>query len=100
MKSDLCNETRIEPNHFVYFASIVRHKSFTDAAKETGASKSTLSRVVSMLEECAGTALLERTTRCVTVTEAGYELFQRCLEMYLAYLAGREAIASIRERSK
>ncbi|CAB3803032.1 hypothetical protein LMG28614_05725 [Paraburkholderia ultramafica] len=85
----------IEPNHLVYFACVVRHESFTAASKETGVSKSKLSRVISNLESQMRVRLLERTTRRVTATDAGYLLYQRCQEVYSALVAAHETIEAL-----
>jgi DNA-binding transcriptional LysR family regulator len=96
MTSPSSDKLGIEPNHLVYFACIVRHESFTGAAKETGVSKSKLSRVVSNLENQAGVRLLERTTRRVTLTDAGCLLYQRCQEVYAASVATHATIEAIK----
>ncbi|WP_408432357.1 helix-turn-helix domain-containing protein [Paraburkholderia sp. RL18-101-BIB-B] len=41
----------IKANHLVYFACVVKHRSFSVAAKEVRVSKSTLSRAVIDLEQ-------------------------------------------------
>jgi len=56
------------------FASVAHHQSFRRAALERGVSVSLLSQIVRRLEEQLGVALLTRTTRSVSVTEAGQEL--------------------------
>ncbi|MFM0150760.1 LysR family transcriptional regulator [Paraburkholderia sp. RL18-085-BIA-A] len=73
--------------------------SFTEAARETGVSKSTLSRMVTMLEEYVGMPLLERTTRRVNATDAGHTLYNQCLEVYAAWLAARETIGTIKREA-
>jgi DNA-binding transcriptional LysR family regulator len=85
----------IEANRFVYFACVVRHRSFSAAAKEVGVSKSKLSRLVADLEQELGVSLLTRTSRRVDVTHAGEQLYTRCLAVYKAVIATQKALDSI-----
>jgi len=59
------------------FAAVARHRSFRKAADERGVSASALSHALRALEERLGVRLLNRTTRSVTLTEAGQRLFRR-----------------------
>jgi len=59
------------------FASVARHRSFTRAAPECGVSASALSHAMRTLETRLGVRLLNRTTRSVTLTEAGEQLLAR-----------------------
>ncbi|PSS59729.1 LysR family transcriptional regulator [Ensifer sp. NM-2] len=56
------------------FEAVARHRSFTTAAAELGISQSSLSYAVGQLEQRIGMALLARTTRNVSPTEAGQRL--------------------------
>ncbi|CZT37247.1 LysR family transcriptional regulator [Rhizobium sp. 9140] len=56
------------------FETVARHRSFTAAAAELGISQSSLSYAVSQLESRIGMALLARTTRNVSPTQAGQRL--------------------------
>jgi DNA-binding transcriptional LysR family regulator len=57
------------------FQLVVRHRSFTKAAREAGISVSALSRQMQGLEEKLGLDLLNRTTRSVEITDAGKYLY-------------------------
>jgi DNA-binding transcriptional LysR family regulator len=59
------------------FVAVARQRSFRQAAKERGVSASTLSEAMRRLEEQLGVRLMNRTTRSVTLTEAGRRLFDR-----------------------
>lgn len=59
------------------FAAVVRHGSFTSAARALGESKSVVSRRVSALEERMGARLLHRTTRRIEVTDVGLAVYER-----------------------
>ena len=50
---------------------IAEHRSFSEAAREEGISQSALSRQIANVESRLGIRLFERTTRQVTITEAG-----------------------------
>jgi DNA-binding transcriptional LysR family regulator len=66
------------------FAETARRLSFADAADALGVTRSTLSRRVQKLEAQVGAQLLNRTTRVVSLTEAGsayYQYTTRILDM-------------------
>ncbi|MDY0977682.1 LysR family transcriptional regulator [Massilia sp. CFBP9012] len=57
-----------------WFARIAHHRSFTRAADEMGVSRAALSQNLKALEKELGTRLLYRTTRDMSLTEAGQQL--------------------------
>ncbi|MBL4597949.1 MAG: LysR family transcriptional regulator [Rhizobiaceae bacterium] len=59
------------------FAEVAQRKSFTEAAKSLGMSKSAVSQHVSRLEEQMGLQLLSRNTRGMSVTANGLKLCMR-----------------------
>lgn len=63
------------------FAKVAENQSFTKAAQELGIEKSTVSSKVSQLEKHLGVRLLNRTTRLVTLTEAGEGYYQYCRQI-------------------
>ncbi|WP_175857436.1 LysR family transcriptional regulator [Burkholderia anthina] len=63
-------------NDLLVFVAVARDRSFTRAAARLGVSQSALSQTVRDLEGRLGVRLLTRTTRSVSTTEAGEELFQ------------------------
>jgi DNA-binding transcriptional LysR family regulator len=80
-------------NDLLVFLAVARDRSFTRAAARLGVSQSALSQTVRDLETRLGVRLLTRTTRSVSTTEAGEELFQAVaprideIEMKLAAVA-------------
>jgi DNA-binding transcriptional LysR family regulator len=67
------------------FVRVARLGSFSRAARELGLSQPSASRIVSALEREVGAALMLRTTRAVTLTEAGTDYLAR-VEPLLAAL--------------
>lgn len=61
------------------FVRTIESGSFTQAASQLGLSKSAISRRLSDLEARLGTQLVLRTTRSLSLTEAGEALFQRAV---------------------
>ncbi len=75
------------------FAHVAEERSFTAAAERLGISRGMATRYVAQLEEHLGARLLNRTTRRVSLTEAGTAYFERCTQL-LADLDEAEAAAS------
>ncbi len=65
-------------NEMLVFAQVVQTGSFTTAAAKLGMPKSTVSRKVSELEERLKTRLLQRTTRKLSLTDAGRTYYDYC----------------------
>lgn len=82
----------MNPNHLnlqevLTFIEVARHESLSDAAVAMRVSTATVSRRLSRLEERLGTALLNRSTRSLTLTEVGeryLETASRGLELILS----------------
>jgi DNA-binding transcriptional LysR family regulator len=64
-------------NRIATFVRVVETESFTAAARALQVSKSSISRVVSQLEEELGVRLLQRTTRKLRLTDAGRAYYAR-----------------------
>lgn len=58
------------------FALVVRHQSFSTAARETGLTRSAVSQRIARLEAKLGVELLRRTTRRVAPTAQGLALYE------------------------
>lgn len=63
-------------NNLAAFAIVARERSFTRAAAQLGVSQSALSQTVGALEKRLGLRLLTRTTRSLSLTDAGERLLQ------------------------
>lgn len=65
-------------NGMMLFAAVVRTKGFSQAARDLGLPKSTISRKVAQLEEQLGVRLLQRDTRNLSLTQVGALFYQHC----------------------
>src|SRR5262249_17481410 len=74
------------------FARVARKGSFSAAGRELNIPQSTASRTIATLEREIGAALLVRTTRAVTLTDAGLDFLAR-IESVLAELDEAEHAA-------
>ena len=68
----------INLNDLAVFERVAAFRSFSDAARALGLSKSSVSRAVDRLEASLGDRLLQRSTRSVQLTLAGAALQERC----------------------
>ena len=77
------------------FARVVQAGSFTKAAAELGMPKSTVSRKVSELEERLGARLLQRTTRKLSLTDAGRTYFDYSARVVAEVEDAERAVSSL-----
>jgi DNA-binding transcriptional LysR family regulator len=63
------------------FIKVVQARSFSAAARQTGVSPAAVSRRISMLEQELGVRLIYRTSRKLTLTEAGQTLFESAVKI-------------------
>lgn len=75
------------------FAKVAETHSFSEAARRLRSSKSAVSRHIAALEADLGARLFHRTTRSLTLTEAGRDYFARTSQV-LADLAEADASVS------
>ena len=67
----------VDLNGVAVFLAVAGAKSFTTAARQLGVTRSAVSQAIRRMEDRLGVALVHRTTRSVSLTEAGEELFRR-----------------------
>jgi DNA-binding transcriptional LysR family regulator len=79
-------------NNLYFFAKVVDSGSFTAAAEVLGIQTSKLSRRIGELEKELGVRLLNRTTRKLSLTEAGKTLHHHCVALIAEAEAARDAI--------
>ena len=77
------------------FARIAEKGSFTAAAKSLGRSKAFVSQQLTKLEELLGIQLLFRTTRQLSLTEAGKVYLEYCQDIIRSAAAAKRSIAAL-----
>jgi DNA-binding transcriptional LysR family regulator len=82
-------------NEILVFARVVQAGSFTKAATVLGMPKSTVSRKVSDLEDRLDTRLLQRTTRKLSLTDAGRTYFDYCSRIVAEVEDAERAVGSL-----
>jgi DNA-binding transcriptional LysR family regulator len=63
------------------FVRVVDQKSFSEAARISGLTKSAASKALRRLEESLGTKLINRTTRHLSLTESGMIVYERAVRI-------------------
>lgn len=81
-------------DHLRLFVDVVHAGSFAAVARERGLDPSSISRAVQGLERDLGVALLFRTTRSLSLTEAGRAYFQRVEPLVAELDAAAEQVGS------
>jgi LysR family transcriptional activator of dmlA len=79
------------------FARVVEAGSFTAAARDLGLSTPVVSKRIGELEHELGTRLLYRTTRKLSLTEAGAAFYQHCARLVEEAKLAEEAVARLNE---
>ena len=87
----------MEIAHLSSFYEVVQRGSFSAAADALGVSKGMLSRHVSALESALNAQLLQRTTRRLSLTEAGRVLHQQAGEIFALAREAEEGIRALTE---
>lgn len=81
--------------YLVTFAHVVDAGSFAGAAQRLGIAASAASKHVSKLERALGARLLQRSTRKLSLTEAGAAYYQHCARIVEELEQSREAVARL-----
>ncbi|WP_293764836.1 LysR family transcriptional regulator [uncultured Aquitalea sp.] len=79
------------------FAMVVEKGSMNGAARELGMTPSAVSQHISKLEKEHEVSLLHRTTRKLTLTEAGSLFYQGCADMLAAARLAEQRLAELRD---
>src|ERR1041385_6075043 len=86
-------------NDIYFFASVVQYGGFSAAARTIGIEKTRLSRRIAALEKRLGVRLLQRTTRALSLTEAGQRFFERCVATVEGAQAAYDSVAELRREA-
>ncbi|MDD0841746.1 LysR family transcriptional regulator [Pseudomonas sp. Gutcm_11s] len=79
------------------FASVVEKGSMVAAAEALGMTASAVSQQIRKLEESTQVSLLHRTTRKLTLTEAGAQLYQSCRQIVQLAEQAEQRLAELRD---
>ena len=82
-------------NDLYFFAKVADFCSYTAAAKALGLQTSKLSRRIAALESELGVRLINRTTRRLSLTEAGKTLHRHCLALLDEAQAAKDAMSQL-----
>lgn len=88
---------RYSYNDLHVFMLVAREGSFTKAATKLGVAQSGVSRTIRELEQHLGLQLLTRTTRKLSLTQAGEQLYRTTLESFQNLENGLSMLAHYRE---
>ncbi|OMO24731.1 LysR family transcriptional regulator [Vibrio lentus] len=81
----------------VIFHALIKHEGFTSAAKSLNVSVSHISKQIALLEDSIGIKLVQRTTRSLTLTEAGEVFYQHCEQLFNTVKAAQMDMDSQRD---
>jgi DNA-binding transcriptional LysR family regulator len=90
----------VDLNDTLAFLKVVEAGSFTAAARELRTPKTTLSRRVRELEQRLGAQLLHRTTRKLSLTEAGAVYLQQCRQIPATLADAEAAVGQLQGRPR
>jgi DNA-binding transcriptional LysR family regulator len=77
------------------FARVVETKNFTQAAKRLKLSPAMVTKHIQSLEQRIGTRLVNRSTRQLSLTEAGAAYYERCVQLLADIEDAEEAAGSL-----
>lgn len=82
------------------FVKVVEKGGFSSAARELNLSTSMVTTHVKSLEDRLGVRLLNRTTRNVSLTEAGHEYYDRCVQILSEMDDADEAVQTLQAKPR
>ncbi len=81
----LCNSMKDRLDALTIFVTVAEQQSFGEAARQLGRSPAAVTRAIAALEERLGTRLFNRTTRSVTLSDAGARYLESCRRLLATY---------------
>lgn len=90
----------VDLNQIALFVQVVESGSFVRASRRLGIPPATLSRQVAQLEDVLAARLLQRTTRKLSLTDAGRILYEQSVAQIDALKTAAEAVSSQRHKPK
>ncbi|OYT90248.1 MAG: LysR family transcriptional regulator [Burkholderiales bacterium PBB3] len=90
----------LDLNQMALFVQVVQAGSFAEASRRLGMPPTTLSRQVAQLEDSLQARLLQRTTRKLSLTDAGRTLFDQCASQIDALNNAASALAGENQTPK
>src|SRR5580698_8623008 len=82
------------------FVKVVEHQGFSSAARQLNLATSVVTSHVKSLEERLGVRLLNRTTRNVSLTEAGRAYYERCVQILSEIENAEEAAQMLQSKPR
>jgi len=82
----------LDLNDLYLFAKVVEHRGYSAAARALGIPTSKLSRRVSELERQLGVHLIHRTSRSISLSDAGENFHRHCVAVVAEAQAARETV--------
>ncbi len=80
------------------FVGVINAGSFTAAARSLGHSTSYVSKEITRLEKRLGSRLLNRTTRTISLTDAGRAYYERCSQIVIDAENAERSINQLQEK--
>jgi DNA-binding transcriptional LysR family regulator len=87
----------VDYNRMAILAAVVENGSMSAAARELGLTPSAISQQIRQLEKESQVTLLRRSTRRLTLTEAGEALYEACTAMRSAASVAEQRLAEFRD---
>jgi DNA-binding transcriptional LysR family regulator len=82
-------------NAIPIFVAVAKHGGFSAAARELGLSKSAISKRITQLEDQLAARLIHRTTRKLSLTEAGERFYQHALSATIAAQNAEDSVSEL-----